>query len=79
MVRGRIWRQYIDRVTHAQSGGEENVVDAVLSRHVDAIRADLGRIDTRPGVGVNAIDQLVGFLVVTQLVIAQCDHIGFIL
>jgi len=79
VIGGRIWNQHIDRVAHSQRRRDENVINAVFARHVNTIRADLGRVDTGPGISIDTVDQLVGFFIVSQVVIAQRNHIRFVL
>ena len=53
------------------------MVNAVPAGHVGPIGADFGGINAHPGVGVLAVNQLVGFFIIPQVEIAQNDHICF--
>ncbi len=50
------------------------MINAVAARHIHPIRADLGRVDARPGVDQGAVKHLVGFLGIAQIKITQHDH-----
>ena len=71
-------RQDVERITRAEIRGEEDVVNAVIARHVHT-RANLGRIGARPRVDINAVNQLIRLFVITQIEITERDHVGFIL
>ena len=79
VVGGGFGRQDIHWIQSGQVRREEDVVDAVLARHIHTLWADLRWVDAGPGVGVHAVDQLIRLLVVPQVIVTHGNHVGLIL